>query len=1008
MSIDTSSKLITMMIIVLALLTLGATLRHSHLLQEREQAVSQLDESQAAVDLLADSSDVLTNAVRGYAVTGDEHYRQLFQRELDTFRSREKAVERLRALEVASTELDLIAQAKHNSDQLLHLERQAFSAMGGGDRQTALALVYGVDYVQAKDSIMSPLDEARHLIDARLRERIALLANQAQVADTVALGLLIVTALVVLASLQMFYRRRLITPLASMTAKTRRLLAGDDSVRFDESVHGAEIADLAHALEDSRQASLTIQQQATQLHHQASELAAEQERIQQTVAWYGSIIESAPDGILVVDEKNLIVLANPKVDSLFGYAPGELIGRQLITLIPSDFHDLYAELRTRALKDGEYLPLMRQQGIHKGGGRLPIEVSLSPLPVLGSNPATLCIMIRDSSERDQAERELQMARIQAEKAAQAKSDFLANMSHEVRTPMNSIVGMTHLALQTRLDAQQHDYLRQIECASEQLRALIDDILDFSRIEAGQLLLEHEPFNLQDLLDSVSQRFKEKARTKGLRFTCTVAAELPPRLLGDAAKVGQILANYVDNAIKFTPQGEVEISVRGRRTGGSEFNLEVMVRDTGIGLTEDQQGALFDSFYQADASSTRKFGGTGLGLAIAKKLAELMGGTVGVESQHGSGSTFWLSIPLGIATSSLQQRLPSLDLQGCRVLLAEDNEVNQRLVSKLLQHVGMVVEIAENGKVAVERVRQQDYDLVLMDMQMPVLDGEGATREIRQMGERGQLPIIAISASAMPQDRQRCFAAGMNDFLPKPLKVEELYASLRQWIRARPAAALGADMVAAPVCEAPETVLPTIAGLDTGEGLQRVLGDRALYLDLLRRLVESEENTPRNIRNALAQNERGTAERLAHTLKGVAGTVGATTVMTCAAELEQALRSQASTALTEQALARLESRLTPLLSDLQRILAERREPHAEAIDLQHLEQVCQKLAGYLAEDDAEAVSWLSQQSTALQTAFPDAYPQLEHAIKHFEFDKALAFLRSLMTRQPADSSRPRTA
>ncbi|WP_455231248.1 hypothetical protein [Geopseudomonas aromaticivorans] len=225
MSIDTRSKLITLMIVVLALLTLGATLQHSHLLQEREQAVTRLDEAQAAVDLLADSSELLTNAVRAYAVTGDEHYRQLFQSELDTFRSREKAVERLQALRAAPTELDLIAQAKHNSDQLLHLERQAFAAMVGGDRQTALALVYGVDYVQAKDAIMSPLDEARHLIDTRLRERIALLANQAQLVDAVALGLLIVTVLVVLASLQLFYRRRLITPLASMTAKTRRLLA---------------------------------------------------------------------------------------------------------------------------------------------------------------------------------------------------------------------------------------------------------------------------------------------------------------------------------------------------------------------------------------------------------------------------------------------------------------------------------------------------------------------------------------------------------------------------------------------------------------------------------------------------------------------------------------------------------------------------------------------------------------------------------------------------------------
>ena len=351
------------------------------------------------------------------------------------------------------------------------------------------------------------------------------------------------------------------------------------------------------------------------------------------------------------------------------------------------------------------------------------------------------------------------------------------------------------------------------------------------------------------------------------------------------------------------------------------------------------------------------------------LAAPTGGPAGPSNRSASGNRL--------------QRLPNPNVQGCRVLLAEDNEVNQRLVSKLLQRVGVEVDIAENGQLAVERVRQQRYDLVLMDMQMPVLDGEGATRQIRGLGPRGRLPIVAISASVMPEDRQRCLAAGMNDFLAKPLKVEELYARLQQWIQPLP-----------PADEPGEPPLPTIAGLDTDEGLQRTAGDRLLYLDLLRRLIDSEQDTPANIRTALAQGDLAKARRLTHTLKGLLGTVGAHAVMACAVELEQVLHGETPAPL-EPALANLETRLAALLQALAACLGTPAEPTTPAVDQQQLAQICRKLAGYLAEDDAEAVSWFHHQSAPLRAAFADDYPRLADAIRSFAFEQAQALLQQLL-------------
>jgi len=766
--------------------------------------------------------------------------------------------------------------------------------------------------------------------------------------------------------------------------------------------------------------------------------------------------------------------------------------------------------------------------------------------------------LADVTAEHTAAQALNAAKQTAEEATRSKSLFLANMSHEIRTPMNAIIGMSHLALKTGLTPRQHDYVQKIQRAGQHLLGIINDILDFSKIEADKLQVEHQPFELDQLLENLATLIGDKVNAKGLELVFDVAPDVPASLVGDSLRLGQILINYANNAVKFTERGEVAVTVRvqGASADPRRVLLHFAVRDTGIGLTDEQMRQLFQSFQQADASTTRKYGGTGLGLAISKKLAQLMGGEVGVESAVGKGATFWFTARLEIGAGERPSLLPSPDLRGrrlmvvddndsarkviaeqlrsmrfevstassgaeaiallrdaaaagapveavlldwqmpgmsgvdtaagiralaleppprmmmvtaygreevqqqaraagiddllikpvnasvlfntlirllggvandsllprvaavgtldalatihgARVLLAEDNELNQQVAAELLADAGMVVDIANNGREAVAMAQRAPYDIVLMDMQMPEMDGVEATRALRAIASLDALPVVAMTANAMQADRDLCTQAGMVDFVTKPIEPDELWRALLRWIPARHAAQqeiatiAGASPGAEGGAPAPDDFPQAIPGLDMVAGLRRVLGKQPRYLAMLRGFVANQGDAAGRIDALIAAGDRAGAERGAHTLKGLAGNIGAGAVQFLAGELEQAL---ALAAAGDTAPAALSARLAPQLEQLRTALATQvaaisaklpaQAPLAGAeADPERRDAVVRELAALLADDDARAERVLIEHGALLSAAFPQHYRKLEQAVGDFDMEQALAILAS---------------
>ena len=387
--------------------------------------------------------------------------------------------------------------------------------------------------------------------------------------------------------------------------------------------------------------------------------------------------------------------------------------------------------------------------------------------------------------------ELLAARDAAQAADRAKSSFLANMSHEIRTPMNGILGMAHLLRRSGVTPKQAEQLDKIEVAGHHLMEIISNILDFSKIEAGKLLLEHIDFDLHELIDNTLAIVADSAAAKGLQLSADLTG-VPALLCGDPTRLSQALLNYLGNAIKFTRTGSVTLRARLRAETDDGYLLHFAVIDTGIGMTPEQQGKLFEAFTQADSSSTRQFGGTGLGLAITRRIVQLMGGETGVRSTPGEGSNFWLTVRLDKGLPITSDALPESaeqilqrDYQGTRILVADDDPINLEVVQMLLTDIGLAVDTAANGLEAIDKAGASPYALILMDLQMPKLGGLEATRAIRKLAGRRLTPIVAMTASAFAPERERCLTAGMNDFIAKPVSLENLFGTLLHWLARQP-------------------------------------------------------------------------------------------------------------------------------------------------------------------------------------------------------------------------------